>query len=99
MALLPLALLHCASHPAGGTLKPREVQALRRTVKDLLTFVPFTIILIVPLTPVVRRWRGRGWATPTLSVSVAAPTAAAAACACGFCMPTSRCLPYSSGLA
>ncbi|KAI3427991.1 hypothetical protein D9Q98_006379 [Chlorella vulgaris] len=36
----------------GGTLKPREVQALRRTVRDLLAFVPFTIILIVPLTPV-----------------------------------------------
>jgi hypothetical protein len=29
------------------------VQALRRTVRDLLAFVPFTIILIVPLTPVV----------------------------------------------
>ncbi|KAL4443418.1 hypothetical protein ABPG75_011155 [Micractinium tetrahymenae] len=36
----------------GGTLKPREVQALRRTVRDLLTFIPFTIILIIPLTPV-----------------------------------------------
>lgn len=37
---------------AGGTLKPREVAALRRTAKDLLTFVPFIIILILPLTPV-----------------------------------------------
>lgn len=36
----------------GGTLKPREVQALRRTIRDLLTFIPFTIILIIPLTPV-----------------------------------------------
>jgi hypothetical protein len=27
------------------------MQALRRTVKDLLTFVPFAIILIIPLTP------------------------------------------------
>lgn len=52
--------------PAGGTLKPREVQALRRTVRDVLTFVPFTIILIVPLTPVVRvfaAWQGRGAGT------------------------------------
>uniref|UniRef100_A0A1D1ZV50 Letm1 RBD domain-containing protein n=1 Tax=Auxenochlorella protothecoides TaxID=3075 RepID=A0A1D1ZV50_AUXPR len=37
---------------AGGTLKPREVQALRRTFRDVLTFIPFTIILILPLTPV-----------------------------------------------
>jgi len=36
----------------GGTLKPREVAALRRTAKDLLTFIPFIIILILPLTPV-----------------------------------------------
>lgn len=36
----------------GGTLKPREVQALRRTARDMLTFIPFTIILILPLTPV-----------------------------------------------
>ncbi|GAX73890.1 hypothetical protein CEUSTIGMA_g1340.t1 [Chlamydomonas eustigma] len=35
----------------GGTLKPREVSALRRTARDLLAFVPFTIILIIPLTP------------------------------------------------
>lgn len=35
----------------GGTLKPREVTTLRRTAKDILTFIPFTIILIVPITP------------------------------------------------
>lgn len=35
----------------GGNLKPREVTALRRTARDLLTFIPFTIILIIPLTP------------------------------------------------
>jgi hypothetical protein len=35
----------------GGTLKPREVSALRRTTRDLLAFLPFTIILIIPLTP------------------------------------------------
>ena len=29
-----------------------QVQALRRTAKDLLTFIPFAIILIAPLTPV-----------------------------------------------
>ena len=39
-------------HAAGQTLKPREVQALRRTARDLLTFIPFAIILIAPLTPV-----------------------------------------------
>ena len=36
----------------GGTLKPREVTALRRTARDMLSFVPFTIILLAPLTPV-----------------------------------------------
>lgn len=36
----------------GGTLKPREVTALRRTARDMLSFVPFTIILVAPLTPV-----------------------------------------------
>lgn len=30
----------------------REVNAIRRTGKDLLTIIPFTIILIIPLTPV-----------------------------------------------
>jgi hypothetical protein len=37
---------------AGGTLRPREVAAIRRTARDVLTFIPFTIILILPLTPV-----------------------------------------------
>ena len=36
----------------GYTLKPREVNSIRRTGKDLLTLVPFTIILIIPLSPV-----------------------------------------------
>jgi hypothetical protein len=27
------------------------MQALRRTLKDIFTFVPFSIILIIPLTP------------------------------------------------
>lgn len=35
----------------GGTLKPREVAALRRTARDIFSFVPFVIILIIPLTP------------------------------------------------
>lgn len=37
---------------SGGTLMPREVQALRRTSRDLLTFIPFIILLIAPITPV-----------------------------------------------
>ncbi len=41
----------CVCLCIGGTLKPREVTALRRTARDLLTFIPFTIILIIPLTP------------------------------------------------
>jgi hypothetical protein len=36
----------------GGCKSTGCVQALRRTVKDLFTFVPFAIILIIPLTPV-----------------------------------------------
>ena len=36
----------------GYTLKPREVRTLRRTFKDVLTFIPFIIILIIPLTPI-----------------------------------------------
>ena len=36
----------------GSTLRPREVQTIRRTTLDIFTFVPFIIILIVPLTPV-----------------------------------------------
>jgi len=35
----------------GRTLLPREVRTLRRTGKDLLTVIPFAIILIAPLTP------------------------------------------------
>ncbi|EIE25017.1 hypothetical protein COCSUDRAFT_40379 [Coccomyxa subellipsoidea C-169] len=37
---------------AGASLKPREVMALRRTARDVLTFIPFAVILIAPLTPV-----------------------------------------------
>ena len=37
--------------PPGGTLKAREVTALRRTARDILTFIPFAIILIIPLSP------------------------------------------------
>jgi len=36
----------------GYTLTPREVRSARRTGKDVLTFIPFLIILITPLTPV-----------------------------------------------
>ncbi len=36
----------------GGTLQPREVETLRRTARDMLTFVPFIVILILPITPV-----------------------------------------------
>lgn len=36
----------------GYTLKPREVRTVRRTFKDILTFIPFVIILIIPLTPI-----------------------------------------------
>jgi len=36
----------------GYTLKPREVRTLRRTFKDVVTFIPFIIILIIPLTPI-----------------------------------------------
>jgi hypothetical protein len=36
----------------GYTLKPREVRTLRRTFKDVLTFIPFIIILIIPRTPI-----------------------------------------------
>lgn len=30
----------------------REVNAIRRTGKDLLTLIPFVVILIIPLTPI-----------------------------------------------
>jgi hypothetical protein len=36
----------------GDTLQPREVRSLRRTAKDVVTFIPFIIILIIPLSPV-----------------------------------------------
>jgi hypothetical protein len=36
----------------GYTLKPREVRTLRRTFKDVITFIPVVIILIIPLTPI-----------------------------------------------
>eukprot|EP00904_Undaria_pinnatifida_P010440 jgi/Undpi1/6526/HiC_scaffold_20.g09005.m1 len=36
----------------GSILKPREVRTLRRTAKDCVTFIPFMIILIIPLSPV-----------------------------------------------
>jgi LETM1-like protein len=36
----------------GYTLSPREVRTLRRAGRDLLTLIPFTIILIAPLTPI-----------------------------------------------
>jgi hypothetical protein len=36
----------------GVTLKSREVRVLRRTFKDVITFIPFVIILLIPLTPV-----------------------------------------------
>ena len=35
----------------GYTLRAREVKLLRRIAKDLLTIIPFAIILIIPLTP------------------------------------------------
>jgi len=35
----------------GYTLRSREVKLLRRIAKDILTIVPFVIILIIPLTP------------------------------------------------
>jgi len=36
----------------GSTLSRREVRMLRRTSRDLFTLIPFTIILIIPLSPV-----------------------------------------------
>ena len=35
----------------GYTLRSREVRLLRRILKDLVTLVPFVIILIIPLSP------------------------------------------------
>lgn len=37
---------------SGYTPTSREVRTLRRTGRDMLTLVPFTIVLIAPLTPV-----------------------------------------------
>jgi len=49
-------LLYCTSLIAraaqGYTLKPREVRNLRRTFKDIITFIPFVIILLIPLSPI-----------------------------------------------
>lgn len=36
----------------GYTPSPREIRTLRRTGRDLLTLIPFTIVLIAPLTPI-----------------------------------------------
>lgn len=36
----------------GYTPSAREVRTLRRTGRDLLTLIPFTIVLIAPLTPI-----------------------------------------------
>jgi len=36
----------------GNVLRPREVNTIRRTAKDLLTMIPFLIILIIPLSPI-----------------------------------------------
>jgi len=36
----------------GTVLTPREVRTLRRTARDAFTLVPFTIIMITPMTPV-----------------------------------------------
>lgn len=36
----------------GYTPTPREVRTLRRTGRDIITLIPFTVILIAPLTPI-----------------------------------------------
>jgi hypothetical protein len=36
----------------GNILTPREVRCVRRTLKDLLTLIPYSIILAIPMTPV-----------------------------------------------
>lgn len=45
----------CSVHVLMGTVPPHggraAAQALRRTFADVLSFVPFTVILVVPLTP------------------------------------------------
>lgn len=49
-------IVYCSSLIAraaqGYTLEPREVRTLRRTFKDIITFIPVVIIWIIPLTPV-----------------------------------------------
>lgn len=46
-------LLNCSrSFCVGTSLKNREVQSLRRTARDIFTFIPFAVILIAPITPV-----------------------------------------------
>merc|ERR1719163_658207 len=35
----------------GYTLRARETKLLRRIAKDVLTLIPFVIILIIPLSP------------------------------------------------
>lgn len=49
-------LVYCSTLIAraaqGYTLKPREVRTIRRTFKDIITFIPVVIILIIPLSPV-----------------------------------------------
>lgn len=36
---------------SGQTLSEREARILQRTARDLLTFIPFVVILIIPLSP------------------------------------------------
>lgn len=36
----------------GYTPTSREIRTIRRTMRDLLTLIPFTIVLIAPLTPI-----------------------------------------------
>jgi hypothetical protein len=49
-------LVYCASligrAAQGVTLKPREVRVIRRNFKDIVTFIPFVIILLIPLSPI-----------------------------------------------
>lgn len=49
-------LVYCVSligrAAQGVTLKPREVRVIRRNFKDIVTFIPFVIILLIPLSPI-----------------------------------------------
>lgn len=47
---LKQSLKFTASHRYGYR-KEAGVQALRRTVKDMFTFIPFIVILVIPMTP------------------------------------------------